>query len=259
LGLAQLSSTGPSPPRFGTGPWPAATTAPRPPGFHGLGPRARRRAPVLHCPRVRPALYSRCRCRFRFPLLVAPSLFHPHLIAQLFNCHQNCQRASPLTWVAAAPSAVVVALRHPPPPVLSMPHCLKHRPPRIVVEAPKLPQRPPRMPPRRRSPPATAQPRLPVPEFPLVSTLLFDPQAGHLTGLHGLAPMSLSTKLPPPWSGPSSEFLASQTTKSESLCCQLVPGPALSHLITVHHRNRSSAMGAPLLLGTGPRHRDWPA
>jgi hypothetical protein len=74
--------------------------------------------------------------------------------------------------------------------------------------------------------------------------------------------MSLSTELPPPWIGPSGELLASQTTKSESICCQLVPGPALSHLIVGHRLNRSSAasstaMGAPLLLGIGPRRQDW--
>jgi hypothetical protein len=59
--------------------------------------------------------------------------------------------------------------------------------------------------PRRRSPLAMSRPQHPVPVFPLVSMLLFDPQAGHLTGLHGLALMSISTELPPPWSSPSGE------------------------------------------------------
>jgi hypothetical protein len=94
---------------------------------------------------------------------------------------------SPLTWAAAIPSAIAVALGHPRPLHVALPQALLSV---GVIEAPKLPQQ---------------QPRHPIPEFPLVSTLLFDPRVGHLTGLHGLAPMSISTELLPSWSGPSGE------------------------------------------------------
>jgi hypothetical protein len=83
-------------------------------------PRARRRAQSSAAHVRGRLILSMSRPVLFFPPHCA-SLFHPHLVALLFNHHQSYHRAPPSTWVAAAPSVVAVALGHPRPLYVALP------------------------------------------------------------------------------------------------------------------------------------------
>jgi hypothetical protein len=141
--------------------------------------------------------YPLCNSHWRSEEVLSLSVPHRSSISALLLMLCTPQRSSSLPQPPAAlhpfssPSSAIFVFSDVPQPRAELPSTSKS--PR-ALSATAFPLQP-WVPPHRCSPP----------ELPLLSTLLFGPWVGHLTGLHERAPMSLSAESPPPWSRPSDE------------------------------------------------------